>query len=350
MRALSVILSSSLLLAACGSTPTAVPDDPAIPAEKDPAPLVIAHRGASGYLPEHTSEAKTLAHAMGADFIEQDIVLTRDNAAIVLHDVQLDTVTDVASRFPERRRQDGRYYAIDFDLAEIAQLNVHERSDPRTGKQLFPNRFTPRSVRFGVRLLSEEIALLAGLNATARRIAGLYTEIKAPSWHRAQGKDITRIVLDQLKDAGLQLRTDPVWVQCFDPEELKRIRTEFESDLKLVQLIGDNRWGDASVDFDKLRTPEGLAAIKEYADAVGVWVPHVVQWPARGAAPEFTTLVRDAHKAGLKVHVYTLRRDQLPDGAPDFATVHAAMIQADVDGLITDFPDDTRAYVVRPRR
>lgn len=349
MRTSSILLLSSVLLAACGPSPTAVPKQPSDESEKSTVPIVIAHRGASGYLPEHTSEAKALAHGLGADFIEQDVVLTRDNAAVVLHDVQLDTVTDVASRFPGRRRPDGRFYAVDFDLTEIAQLNVRERSDPQTGKQVYPNRFAPRTVRFGVRLLSEEIALLAGLNASTRRVAGIYTEIKAPAWHRAQGKDITRIVLQELKDAGLELRTDPVWVQCFDPKELARIRTEFESDLKLVQLIGDNRWGDADVDFDQLRTPQGLAGIKEYADAVGVWVPHVVQWPTPGGKPVFSTLVRDAHAIGLKVHVYTLRRDQLPQGAPDFATVHAALLEAGVDGLFTDFPDETRAFVVRPR-
>ena len=347
MRAQCVLLLSTLLLAACGPTKTAVPKEPTT--FRGPVPIVIAHRGASGYLPEHTAESKVLAHGMRADFIEQDVVLTRDNAAIVLHDVQIDTVTDVASRFPRRQRTDGRYYAVDFDLAEIAQLNVHERADPKTGKLIFPNRFNPRSVRFGVRLLSEEIALLAGLNASTRRVVGLYTEIKAPAWHRAQGKDITRIVLDTLKDAGLQLRTDPVWVQCYDPAELRRIRTEFESDLKLVQLIGDNRWGDANVDFDQLRTPQGLASIREYADAIGVWIPHVVQWPKPGGEPTFSTLVRDARAAGLRVHVYTLRRDQLPANAPDFSTVHAALLQAGVDGIFTDFPDETRAFVVRPQ-
>ena len=121
MRACGVILVTSTVLAACGGTaPTTAPEQPQ--REKGSVPIVIAHRGASGYLPEHTSEAKALAHGMGADFIEQDVVLTRDNAAIVLHDVQIDTVTDVASRFPNRRRADGRFYAIDFDLAEIASV------------------------------------------------------------------------------------------------------------------------------------------------------------------------------------------------------------------------------------
>ena len=90
-------------------------------------PLVIAHRGASGYLPEHTAEAKALAYGMGADYLEQDVVATRDAKLIVMHDVALDAVTDVASVFPARARSDGRYYAIDFDLAEIQRLRVIER-------------------------------------------------------------------------------------------------------------------------------------------------------------------------------------------------------------------------------
>ena len=104
-------------------------------------PIVIAHRGACGYAPEHTLVAKALSYAMGADFIEQDIVLTRDDQPIVLHDVHLDRVTDVAQLFPERARADGRYYAIDFLLEEIRQLKVHERVDWSTDKVVYPNRF-----------------------------------------------------------------------------------------------------------------------------------------------------------------------------------------------------------------
>ncbi len=338
-------------LTACGSAPEspAATEGARGGAERarGAVPIVIAHRGASGYLPEHTAEAKVLAHGLGADFIEQDVVLTRDGVPIVLHDVELDTVTDVAQRFPGRRRADGRWYAIDFTLAEIGALNVRERVDPRTGNRVFANRFAPPNVRFGVRTLEEEISLLAGLNATTGRAAGLYTEIKAPDWHRAQGKDVTRAVLDVLERYDLRRRADPVWLQCFDPGELLRIREELGSDLKLVQLIGDNSWGDASVDFDQMRAAAGLAEVAKYADGVGVWIPHVVQWAA-GGKPTFTTLVRDAHAAGLKVHVYTLRRDQLPQNAPDFAAVHAALLQAGVDGVFSDFPDESRA-LLKPR-
>jgi len=97
-------------------------------------PVVIAHRGASGYLPEHTLEAKSLAFAMGADFIEQDVVLSKDNIPLVLHDIHLDTVTDVAARYLDHRRDDGRFFAADFTLAEIKTLKANERIDLKTGK------------------------------------------------------------------------------------------------------------------------------------------------------------------------------------------------------------------------
>src|SRR5262245_10608653 len=105
------------------------------------SPIVIAHRGASGYLPEHTLEGKALAFGLGADYLEQDVVATRDSQLVVLHDLYLDDVTDVAERFPGRQRQDGRHYAIDFDLVELQQLSVCERRRPGSSEARFPNRF-----------------------------------------------------------------------------------------------------------------------------------------------------------------------------------------------------------------
>ena len=110
----------------------------------DQRPIVIAHRGASGYLPEHTLAAKAMAHAMGADFVEQDVVLSKDHVPVVLHDVHVDTISDVAQKFPGRHRSDGRFYAIDFDLAELQTLNVMERVDYRSGDVAFPKRFPGR--------------------------------------------------------------------------------------------------------------------------------------------------------------------------------------------------------------
>jgi glycerophosphoryl diester phosphodiesterase len=104
-------------------------------------PLTIAHRGASGYLPEHTLPAKGLAHGQGADFLEQDLVLSSDNIPVVLHDIHIDTVSDVARRFPERKRSDGRYYAIDFTVVELKQLRLSERFQAKPDERCFRSAF-----------------------------------------------------------------------------------------------------------------------------------------------------------------------------------------------------------------
>ena len=119
--------------------------------------IVIAHRGASGYLPEHTLAAKALAHAMGADYIEQDVVLTKDGVAVVLHDIHLDTVTNVSTVYPGRAREDGRYYALDFTLNEVKRLTVNERIDLKTRKPVYHRRFPVGKSHFQVPTLAEEI-------------------------------------------------------------------------------------------------------------------------------------------------------------------------------------------------
>src|SRR6185503_3347980 len=172
------------------------------------SPIVIAHRGASGYLPEHTLAAKALAHGMGADYLEQDVVLSRDGVPVVLHDIHIDTVTDVAKRFPGRARPDGRYYALDFTVAELKQLAASERFDPKTGLAVFPRRFPVGKSSFQVPTLEEELQLVQGLNASTGRVAGIYPEIKNPAWHRQQGHDVSRIVLDVLARYGYRTRAD----------------------------------------------------------------------------------------------------------------------------------------------
>ena len=163
-------------------------------------PLVVAHRGASGYLPEHTLAAKAHAHALGADFLEQDIVLTKDDVPVVLHDVYLDAVTDVARRFPGRARPDGRHYALDFTLAELRQLEVRERVNLKTGEAQYPARYPSAAAPTGLRIptLEEELTLVQALNRSTGRVAGIYPEIKAPRWHREQGRDPSRVILPVL--------------------------------------------------------------------------------------------------------------------------------------------------------
>ncbi len=314
-------------------------------AERAP-PLVIAHRGASGYLPEHTLAAKALAHGMGADYLEQDVVLTRDGVPIVLHDIYLDATTDVASRFPGRARDDGRYYAIDFDLVEIRQLEAGERRQP-DGSLAFPERFPAGRSGLGVPTLAEEIALISGLNRSRGRHSGLYIELKAPRFHRRQGQDIARRVLDVLRDTGYAERRDDVFLQCFDDATLRYLRHDLRTPLPLIQLIADNRWGENSaVDYDHLQSDAGLAAIAEYADGIGPWLMQIYRGRDAKGRPQLSDLVARAHALGLAVHPYTFRRDQLPPGITSFDELLDLFIgQVGVDGLFTDFPDLARGYI-----
>ena len=301
-------------------------------------PIVIAHRGACGYVPEHTLEAASMAHAMQVDFIEQDVVLSKDNIPVVLHDIHLDTVTDVAQKFPGRARSDGRFYAIDFALDEIKQLFVHERISLKTGKAVFPNRFDASKALFRVPTLEEEIELIKGLNAATGRDIGIYVEIKKPAWHREQDKDTSKIVLETLAKHGYQTKQDNVYLQCFDPKETRRIREKLKCNLKLVQLIADNEWNEANTDFDKMRTQSGIAQIAQYADGIGPWMPHILK-PVDGGEPQATELVQLAHEKGLVVHPFTFRQDSLPKYAKSFDGLMKKFLAQRIDGLFTDFPD-----------
>lgn len=314
-------------------------------------PLVVAHRGASAYLPEHTLAGKALAYAMGADYLEQDIVLSKDGAALVLHDIYLDAVSDVDQRFPDRARADGHYYAIDFTLAEIRQLQVRERSRRDSDQPMFPQRFPRGASRFHINTLDEEIELIQGLNRSTGRQVGLYTEIKDPAWHREQGYDSSAVVLEILARYGYRETNDAVFLQSFDAAELRRIRGELNSRLKLVQLLGEQRWGPAfaSTDYTHLRSVTGLREVATYADAIGPWLNHISHLVDGQLVT--TTLVTDAHTAGLRVHPYTLRADRLPDYAASFEVLlEHLLIDVGVDGVFTDFPDRVVQFIARRLR
>lgn len=305
-------------------------------------PLVIAHRGASGYLPEHTLEAKALAYGLGADFIEQDLVLTQDDVPIVLHDIHLDGTTDVAEQFPNKARKDGRFYAIDFTLAQIKQLKVMERLNMRSKKVAFPRRFPRGNSHFQIPTLMEEIELIQGLNHSMGRDVGIYPEIKAPAWHRKEGKDISKIVLKVLADYGYDQAGSNIYLQSFDAQETRRIREELRSPLKLVQLLGENAWGPAygHTDYDHLKTKAGLAEIAQYANGVGPWMAQIVQRKSTPNDLKITSLVDDAHAAGLLVHPYTFRQDAFPKYVENFDDLlELYYVQLKVDGIFTDFPD-----------
>ena len=161
--------------------------------------IVIAHRGASGYLPEHTMESKAMAHAMDADYIEQDVVLSKDNIPIVIHDIYLEEVTDVALVYPERSREDGRFYVIDFSLNELMSLSVNERIDSSTKKVVFPDRFPLKKSNFKLHTLEDEIELIQGMNLSTGKNIGIYPEIKKPGFLRKHGKYISATSMTTIK-------------------------------------------------------------------------------------------------------------------------------------------------------
>ena len=291
-----------------------------------PKKIVIAHRGASGYLPEHTIEAKVMAHAMNADFIEQDLVLSKDNVPIVIHDIYLDDVTNVAQKYPDKKRKDNRFYVIDFNLDELKTLQVTERFNTKTSKQVYPKRFPKEKGNFKLHTLQEEIELIQGLNKSTGKNIGIYPEIKEPAFHRKEGKNITEIVLKVLASYGYTSKKDRCILQCFDALELERIRFELKSNLFLVQLI----------EFEE--EAKQLQHFAKYANGIGPWYKQILDKKINGKW-QFTSLVSDAHKLGLQVHPYTFRADALDEFFSFEEMLQTVLVDANADGAFTDFSD-----------
>lgn len=311
--------------------------------------VVIAHRGASGYLPEHTLPAKALAYGMGADFIEQDVVLSKDGVPVILHDIHLDTTTDVATRFPDRKREDGRYYAIDFTLAELKTLTVTERFKADTGKQVYAGRFPGDFGIFKIPTLEEEIKLVQGLNQSTGRNVGIYPELKDPAFHRAEGQDIARVVIEVLDRWGYNDPAANAYLQCFDWNETKRIRNELGYKGKMVQLLAENRWGvSPGTDYDYLKSEDGILEMAKVVDGIGPWLPQVISGLGENGTAIMTPTLIAAQRAQLAVHPYTLRADQLPKWAGDMdVALRAIFDDAGIDGIFTDFPDQAVGYLAR---
>jgi len=306
-------------------------------------PLIIAHRGASGYLPEHTLAAKALAYGMGADYLEQDVVASKDGELIVCHDIHIDRVTDVADRFPDRARDDGRWYVRDFDLAELRTLRVHERLNDAGDAPAFPNRFPADRGDFRVVTLREEIEMVQGLNRSTGRQVGIYPEIKEPAWHRAEGFDLSRAVLQTLADYGYRSKDDLVFVQCFDPAEVQRLRFELGCPLRLIQLIDAIAPKVVPEQYEAMLTEAGMAQLASFVDGLGPWFGLLYELADIDGHPVSTGFVKLAHEAGLAVHPYTFRADQV---APGFET-DGDMLRwfaetLKIDGVFTDFPDRSR--------
>ncbi|WP_299580233.1 glycerophosphodiester phosphodiesterase [uncultured Microbulbifer sp.] len=328
-------------------------------------PLIIAHRGASAYLPEHTLEAKAMAYAMRPDYIEQDLVLSKDNHLIVMHDIYLDSTTNVADVFPGRAREDGHYYTIDFTLEELKKLQVSEAfTMGENGPQAkYPNRFPLWKSSFQLSTFEEELELIQGLNKSLGYEIGIYPEIKKPYFHHWEGRDIAAEALQTLKEYGYTDKQQKVFLQCFDAEELQRIKFELMPalglDLSLVQLIAATSWGEKLVevdgtlqnyDYDWMLERGGLRKIANYADGIGPWYPMLIE--IEDGQPRANNVVRRAHQRDLQVHPYTFRADpaQLPEQFESFNQfLHFAAYQLRVDGIFTDQPDQAVNYLSRPR-
>lgn len=309
--------------------------------------LIIAHRGASADRPEHTLAAYELAIDNGADFIEPDLVVTKDLALVSRHENELSETTDVASReeFEDRRREktiDGQrvagWFAEDFTLAELRTLRARERLPA----------IRPGNVRYNglyqVPTFEEIVQLVRAKEAETGRRIGLYPELKHPSFLLQEaGIDTVDLLLRELQRVGLS-ETDPVFIQSFEIGVLQRLNRR--SDFKLVQLVKpeDGPADEPAMRYVDMVTPSGLAEIARYADVIGAHIGLVLK---PDGAP--TALVTDARQAGLEVHAWTLRPENvfLPADLRgkggeadegDQAALLAMLERAEVSGVFADDP------------
>lgn len=312
-------------------------------------PLVIAHRGASGERPEHTIAAYQLAIDQGADFIEPDLVMTRDRVLVARHENEISGTTDVAARpeFAARKATkviDGQSYTgwftEDFTLAELKTLRARERlPDLRPQNRQYDGQFDMPTF--------DEVLALA---KAAKRRVGVYPEIKHGTYFDGIGLNMEKPLLTALKKAGYTKKGDPVFIQSFEVGNLQRLRKATK--LRLVQLIdGSGTPADRpNLPIGNMVTPAGLADIARYADAIGVTKTLVVPRDGAGRSGRPLTLVADAHKAGLKVHVWTFRAENvfLPaelrrtgdrETHGDLAAELRQFYALGVDGVFSDFPD-----------
>lgn len=314
-------------------------------------PIVIAHRGASGYRPEHTLASYRLAIALGADYVEPDLVSTRDGVLVARHEAEIGRTTNVARRgeFADRLttkeiggRQITGWFVEDFTLAELRTLRAVERLP-----ELRP-RNTRFDGRYPVPTFEEILSLVAEESERLGRRIGVYPELKHPAHFAGLDLGLEEPLLDTLARRGYGGPGAPVFLQCFDPATLQRLRSR--TGLPLVQLVEAS--GPSAVRGD-LATSAGLRRVAGWADALGVEKELVLpRHPGTGAIGSATTLVDDAHAAGLAVHVWTMRdenaflptgyrRGENPAEPGDSLEETQAFLDAGVDGLFTDQPDTT---------
>jgi glycerophosphoryl diester phosphodiesterase len=312
------------------------------------AQLIIAHRGASGERPEHTLAAYEKAIDEGADFVEPDLVPTKDMVLVARHDTELSDTTDVASHaeFADRRRTkevDGEkltgWFVEDFTLTELRTLRTKER---------LPG-VRPANARFDglwqVPTFAEIVTLVRAKEAETGRTVGIYPELKHPTFLlQDAGIDVVDLFVRDWRDQRLDGKSIPLFVQCFEVGPLQRLHKM--TDLPLVQLVAD-KGGPAdelAMTYAAMLSPTGLAEVAKYAAVIAPEATQVV-----GADGKPTALVGTGHGTGLKVHAWVLRKENAflppplrkgedPRAVGDYAAAWNLLTQAGVDGVFTDDP------------
>ena len=315
-------------------------------------PVVIAHRGASGYRPEHTLAAYALAIEQGADFIEPDLVATKDGHLIARHEPLLDATTDVSRRaeFAQRKTTkhlDGKpvtgFFASDFTLDEIKQLRAIQPN---------PARSKEHDGRYEIPTLEEILGLVEEESRTRGRAIGIYPETKHPAFHLAIGLALEDRLLDALRARHLDAADAPVFIQSFESANLQYLRAHTK--VRLVQLLDgevvqyDSTGGRVAAvrprHFGDTRgtvLARNLADIAKYADAVGPWKRHILRDVGESKLQQ-TNLIERAHTVGLRVHAYTFR-NEVPTLAPQYEKdplrEYRQFFELGIDGVFSDFPD-----------
>ena len=348
------LMAVAALMLSTGCTADVVTAQPTLDGQP---PIVIAHRGASGERPEHTLASYRLAIEQGADFIEPDLVLTKDGVLVARHENEISETTDVAAHpeFADRKTEktiDGQkvegWFTEDFTLAELKTLRARER--------LPKLRSTEYDGRFEIPTFEEILTLLAEVNKDRDRLVGVYPETKHPSYFVAIGLPHEAPLLAMLGRFGYRGRAAPVFIQSFEVGNLKALRAK--SDLPLIQLMdGEGSPADTpGTSYAAMAAPAGLKAIAAYADGIGPSKDMVIPRGALGRLGDPTALVRDAHAAGLKVHPWTFRRENYflplgdkgglnPAGHGDLAAEIDAYLKTGIDGLFSDNPREAVATV-----
>jgi glycerophosphoryl diester phosphodiesterase len=328
------------------------------------APILIAHRGASGYRPEHTLAAYELAARMGADYLEPDLVPTADGHLVARHENEISETTDVAERLELTDRRTTKvvdgvevtgWFAEDLTLAELRTLRCRERL-PR----LRPAN-TAYDGQFLVPTLAEILDLRSRLSDDLGRELGVYPETKHPTYFRDRGLPLEEPLVAALAEAGLNRVDAPVFVQSFELGSLVTLR-RLGLRVPLVFLVAETgapydlgAAGDGRTYADLL-TPAGLVELAHWVAAIGPHKDLVVGRSPTGGLGEPTSLVADAHAAGLQVHPWTFRREnaflptdlQGPDGTGDVVAEIRRHLAAGVDGFFTDNADLGQAARARP--